>query len=292
MLEVIGNFVVSIMDYVLGWTLLLPRDLTLFVVAILTSAILAFVRLLCTDQDWLKRAAGDRKRLRVLIRQTRRAGEKEARKRYKATMTLIKVKSLKFELKPLLWAIVPVALLATWCFARLAYHPPRAGEPLEVKAYLPISAIGRPVHLVPQEGVVIEGDCLQPVGKDRPLPVNGLWDAFNARTRAFFGIDAPLEGVAVWRIRPAARPGGHTLKVRYGGRTYDKQLLVGGRRYAPAVTACSDGPVQCIELAMEPMKLFGVVGGIDFLYIPPWLVAYFLIAIPFVSILKRVFRIY
>jgi hypothetical protein len=40
------------------------------------------------------------------------------------------------------------------------------------------------------------------------------------------------------------------------------------------------------------MKLFGAVGGIDVLFLPPWLVAYLLIAIPFVSILKRLFRIH
>jgi uncharacterized membrane protein (DUF106 family) len=292
MLEAAGNLVVSAMDYVLGWVLYLPRDLMLLVVAVLTSAILTFVRLFCTDQDWLKRAAADRKRLRRLIRQARRGRDKPARKRYKATLTLIKLKSLRFEGKPLLWAIVPVALLATWCFSRLAYQPPRPGQQFELRAYLPNSAIGRLVHLVPQEGLQVEGGWIQSVRKDRPMPVEGMWDAFNARTRALFGMEAPLEGVAVWRIRADTREGGYVLKLHCGGRTHEKKLLVGSRRYAPAVAAYEQGPVQFVELGMRPVKLFGVVGGIDVLYMPPWLVAYLLIAIPFVTVLKRLFRVY
>ena len=105
MLEAAGNSIVAAMDCLLGWVLYLPRDLMLFTVAVLTSAILSFVRLFSTDQDWLKRAAADRKRLGELIKQARRRGDKQARKRHKATLTLIKVKSLRFEAKPLLYAV-------------------------------------------------------------------------------------------------------------------------------------------------------------------------------------------
>ncbi len=43
---------------------------------------------------------------------------------------------------------------------------------------------------------------------------------------------------------------------------------------------------------MRQVRLFGVVPGVDWLLLPPWLVAYLLIAIPFVPILKAVLRIY
>ena len=39
MLDAINNFVANAMDYVLGWVLYLPRDLGLFVVALLTSGL-------------------------------------------------------------------------------------------------------------------------------------------------------------------------------------------------------------------------------------------------------------
>jgi hypothetical protein len=291
MLEILNNFIASAMDYLLGWTLYLPSDIALFAVAILTSAILTFVRLFTTDQDWLKRAAADHRRLKELARDAKARGDREALKRHKDTMTLIKVRSMRFEGRPLLAAIVPIALVATWAFARLGYHPPKAGDLIEVRAYLSTTAIGRPVHLVPQEGLKAEDAWVQTVAKDEPAAPQGLWDSVNARMRRLLRMDPPLEGVAVWRLKADARPQPYALKVRYGGRTYQKELLVGANRYAPPAAFYDDAPVRCVEVVMPPVKLFGLVGGLDFLYVPPWLVAYLLIAIPFVTVLKRTFRI-
>ena len=36
------------------------------------------------------------------------------------------------------------------------------------------------------------------------------------------------------------------------------------------------------------MKFLGLVPGIDWLFMPPWLAAYFLIAVPAISLIKRV----
>jgi hypothetical protein len=291
MFEVINNFIASAMDYVLGWTLSLPSDAALFAVAILTSAILTFSRIFTTDQEWLKRAAADHRRLKQLVKEAKARGDREAVRRHKATMTLIKVRSMRFEAKPLILAIVPVALVATWAFSRLDYHPPKAGQTIEVRAYLSTAAIGRPVHLVPEQGLEAEGGWVRTVVQDKPPVAEGPWEAMNARMRKFLGMDPPLEGVAVWRLTAEGRQEPYVLQVRYGGRTYEKELRVGGRQYAPAAAFYGGAPVRCVEVVMAPVKLFGVVGGLDFLFIPPWLVAYLAIAVPFVSILKRVFRI-
>ena len=56
MFNALNDVIVNAMDYVLGWILYLPRDVQLFLVAILTSAILTFSRLFSTDQPWLRQA--------------------------------------------------------------------------------------------------------------------------------------------------------------------------------------------------------------------------------------------
>ena len=43
---------------------------------------------------------------------------------------------------------------------------------------------------------------------------------------------------------------------------------------------------------MRPVKLFGVVGGVEGLFLPPWVVAYLLITIPLVYVLKRLLGVY
>ncbi len=292
MLQAINDFLVETMDYVLGWLLYLPRDLRLVLVAVLTSAILAFVRLWTTDQDWLGRASRDQKRLKGLIRQARRRKDKQAVRRFKQTLTLIKLRSLKFEGKPLLASIVPIALLATWCFARLGYEPPRPGETVELRLYVPAAAIGKHAYVVRSEGLQPTGGWIATVEKDAPPPIRGAWDAFNAKVRDWLKMTPPLEGVARWRFKTTDQKKRYRLRIRYDGKTYEKELLVGTRRAPSAVEFPNDGKVQAIELALKRVKLFGVVGGLDIIHLPPWLVAYLIIAIPFVTVFKRVFKIY
>lgn len=292
MLEAFNTCLVNALDYVFGWMLLLPRDLSLFSVAILTSASLSLIRKWTTDQAWLARADADTKRLHALIREAKQAKDRDAVARYKATITRIKVKSMKFEGKPLLWALVPVALLATWAFSRLAFVPPPAGATLTVRAHLPKSYIGQTIHMAPEEGIESVNGWFQKVVEDKQTPpTTNLWDKCNRKVCAFLKMLPQPEAVAEWQIvSQDANP--HTVKIRFSGRTYEKEVLAGRRQYAPALTLYPDAPVQAVELVMKPMKLFDYVGALDFLFLPPWLVAYLLIAIPFVTILRRVLRIY
>ena len=56
MFETFNQFLTGKLDYILGWMLFLPRDLMLITLAVMTSAILTFVRIFCTNQEWLGRA--------------------------------------------------------------------------------------------------------------------------------------------------------------------------------------------------------------------------------------------
>lgn len=302
MFEAINDFVANGMDYVLAWILYLPRDVKLFLVAIMTSTLMTVVRVWTTDQEWLGRADADVKRLGELIKQAKREGDTEAKKRRKATVNLIKLKGLKFEGKPLLWVIIPVALLATWCFTRLAFEPPKTGEAVEVRLYAAKSAIGNFPHLILPEGSGLtfgeNANAVQEIVPDEPMTYEGFWDrSVNGFVGGYmhwlpwYG-EQPLGGVARWRITPTTEGDQtHVLTFVYGGKTYQKELRAGGLYY-PAQFQFYDDNVQAIEIVMKPVKLGGVIGGIDWLVIPGWLLAYLVIVIPFVTILKRVLRIY
>ncbi len=295
MLQALNDFIAEAMDYVLGWVLYLPRDVRLFTVAVMTSAVLTFVRLWTTNQEWLRRSAADRKRLAELIKQARRDKDKPARRRYRQTVTLIKFKGLRFEGKPLLAAILPVLLLAMWAFSRLGFEPPAPGEVIEVRMFVPGSAIGEFAHMVSQDGLEAVDGWVQEVVEDEPMKYQGWWDKF---FNGHIGSNLPwmasptLGGVAKWQAKAAGDRRRFVLKIRHGGRTYEKELLVGSRKYAPPVEFYDAGAVQAIELAMRQVRLFGQIGGLDFLFLAPWLVAYLIIAIGFVTVLKRVFRIH
>lgn len=278
MIEWINSAIMAVADPALGWLLSLPKDLALAIVAVGTGAIITFARLFTTNQDLLRRCDRDKKRLKELTREARARKDKAAVQRHRATLHMIAMMTMKQEGLPLLLAILPLAVLGTWCFQRLAFTPPKAGEAIAVTVHLPESAVGDLAHIVPRAGI---RDVSGPNGQSRWI--QEVVSDVAPKTGKTVG------GVAVWRIQADASPEPHTLEIRYKQASVETELSVGRRTYSPPVAFYpADSPIGCVQLDMRPVKLFGVVPGIGFLHLQPWLVAYFLIAIPSVTLLKRI----
>lgn len=202
----------------------------------------------------------------------RRADLKDARAevlRHRATTAAIGMKCFRAEGKPFLAALLPIIIIAVWCLQRMEFHPPRPGRTVELAAYFPLAGVGHVAHIVPQEGVQAVGGWVREVG---------------------FDPDGMRNGLAVWTLKAAARDTPYVLKLRHRGRTYERPLTVGGRTYSAWYLAVDDGVLAGTQVRMEQVKLFGLVPGV--LGLPPWLVAYLLIVVPFYFVLKRVWRVY
>jgi hypothetical protein len=190
------------------------------------------------------------------------------------TKNMIALKTLKQEGLPLLVALVPIALLGTWCFSRISHHPPEEGETVEVTAYFPISAAGGISHIIPQEGVAAENGWIQEI-EAIPEPAAG-----------------PPYGKAKWLIKAKARSEPYDLTIRYKESTFRKGLQIGQRTYEPVVEFYDSNQITCVETLLEEVKLFGIVPGIPLILLAPWIMAYLAIAIPFVFICKWLLKIY
>jgi uncharacterized membrane protein (DUF106 family) len=278
MLETINNICLVIMDPVMNWLLYLPRDVAIFVVAIATSAILTFIRIWTTNQDLLARCKADKTRIGQLMKEAKKDRDKEAIARYRGTTSLIAMKLMRAEGKPLLAVLLPVALLATWCFSRIGFHPPQEDETVTLNAFFPATAIGKLAHIVPREG--LEADRW--IARVEPTP-----DAIPGQ-----------EGEAVWKLRGKARPEDpYKLGIKFEGGTYEMELLVGSKEYSPNIKFFTDEGARITvgEVVLKPFWLFGFLhipyGAVDLIF-PPWVLAYLLIAIPFVFLLKWMFNIY
>lgn len=264
-----GESIASAMDYLLGWLLHLPTDVALVLIALGTSLVLAIVRLVTTDQDLLHRVAEDKRTLRQLARQARANGNKADARRHRENITHITWHSLGRTLKgeglTLLAAIVPLALVGTWCFYRLEYHPPKASQPVEFSLITPASEIDTIVHLVPQRGVQCSSGWVQPIQEDA-LP----------------------RGIARWQLifEPRAEP--YELMVRHGNQSLAHPVIVGQRQYLPPEVAHD---TRFTRIALEPVKLFNLVPGLPQLALPPWAVAYLLLAIAGTFVVKSILHI-
>ena len=284
MLEWINHAILTLADPLLNGLLRLPTDLALAIVAVGTGSIITFSRLFTTDQDLLRRCDQDKKRLKELIREAKRLKDTAAVKRYRLTLNMIGMTTMRQEGWPLLAALLPIALLGTWCFQRLAFVPPKAGETVAVRAYFPVSAAGDLAHLVPQTGL-----------REVSPATSGVRERWiqEIAKESEPGAGAAANAVATWHLQADANANPYRLQIRYGTCTVEKELRVGQAVYSSDMQLYDERqPVIGVELVMKPVKLFGLVPGIKGMHLPPWLVAYFLIAIPSVSVIKRVARIY
>jgi uncharacterized membrane protein (DUF106 family) len=262
--------VAALLDHALGWLLGLPRDVALVTVAVATSLVLTLARKWFTNQELLSRCAADIRRLKELIRGAKSRRDKPAVQRMKGTINLIKITQLSSEGRVLLWSLVPVALLAFWAIERLQFLPPAAGQPLTLRAYYPLSSVERLTHLVPPEGFDLRSPAVQSVRLDPEGQANG---------------------VAEWTLAAREDVADARLVVRHQGRSVVHHLRVDGRVYSTPIQRHAEDFLPVTEVPLPPARFLGVVPGIPVIAFPPWLVAYLLMTILLVPLLRRVLRV-
>jgi hypothetical protein len=150
-------------------------------------------------------------------------------------------------------------------------------------AYLPISAEGDLIHLVPQPGLEAETGWVQMLYETPPA---SAWDRFAAWLTRQPAQAPPPDAVALWQLRGEANR--YPLIFRYRDQTFERELVVGYRIYAPRWELREGEPP--VEIRQREVRLFGLPGLGPWL--PAWLVGYLVLTIPFVFLLKRLLLVY
>jgi uncharacterized membrane protein (DUF106 family) len=284
-------------DALLGWMLHLPSDVVLFLLALLTSGLMVLLRPLTTNQDLLARLDSDRRRLKDLIRQAKKDKDQEALGRYRATSSQIALRKLAAEGKPLLAAIVPVALLATWALYRVEFHPPAADEEIELVVYVHAMTVNDEIiHLNRVDGLEATNGLIQTISEQPNEP--SWWSWLMARLHLTTLATPEPDRTATWIIKGKAQAEPYELRIPFRDCTIERKLLIGQTTYTDAVVTKEEeqtGGANRIEfttqIKMRPVMLFDIVPGLgDFL--PGWLVGYVIIVVPLVFVLKWAFNVY
>lgn len=254
-----------IFDALLGWMLLLPRDLAVILLATATVVLITIVRWRMIDRDFMRLIRDDRRDLRRLIRMARVAGDAADLARYKRIRTKVAQLQLRQELPVMLLVALPLAGLLTWAAHRLHFERPPEQGPLHLVVWLPASSIGDLVHLVPQEGIIAEDGWIRQASK---------------ATR-----DSVTRGRADWRLFGSGLEDRVSVTLRYGDETIqrevsDEQLARGDlwRHHAADV----ETEVLLNEYLPFSTPSFARLG------LPPWSVLYSLVVILGMGVLSLV----
>jgi len=185
---------------------------------------------------------------------------------------MLKIMGMKAEGMPVVISLLPIALLGCWGWSRLDCFSAQPDEPLAVRAYYPLSSVGKRTQLVVPEDADIEL-------KDDPIRTVRL------------DPDGEVNGLAEWTIIPRAESESIKLAFRHLGQSAQHEISVGGNLYAAPLNL-QEGKFMATETRLKQAKFLGILPGIPQIMLPPWLVAYFLIAVPFVPITRKLLRVY
>jgi hypothetical protein len=249
------------------WTLLLPRDLTLLLLAVLLIALLLGLRRLLSDQEALRLLTADVRRLQDLRAEARAAGDRAALARHWNIRRLLAARRARLEMLPALAGLLPALLVLHWGARRLEHLPFNIGDPVEIEATFPASAVGRPAYLVPQESLTA-----------KPAWIRTIEPAAGAEAR----------GVADWQVTATA-PGEFAITLRHPGGSAQVPLEMGNRRYAPSIIRHGGDVTTAVKLPRY--RPLGMVPPIPRLGLPAWMVGLLLLTVPGYLAARRLLRI-
>lgn len=265
-----NQWFLKIADPLLNPLLYLPKDAALVILALGTAVLVLLIRKMTTDQQFLRRCQSDRVRLKSRLKEARRAQNVQDVTRFKAVLGTIGIRAMKQEGLPLLISLLPITLLASWAYARLGYHAPAKNEWVAVEFSLPISEIGKLIHLVPQDGLESREGWIQEVGKNHESSISA--------------------GVVTWAVKASTSTSSFPLLIRLGDRTFRHEFRAGPGSYSEPFRIWGNGDFF-LQQKLLPYRPFGYVPGIDDFYFPAWLVGYLILVIPAVPILKKLMRV-
>jgi hypothetical protein len=259
----------EVIDYPLGWLLLLPRDVSLLLFAFGTALTMTLARKAVTNQHLLHRCAADLRRLKQLRAEAKAKGDKQAVARVRSTVGQIKGIQLVADLRVLAVVLIPVAVLAMWAGERFDYIPPRTAEPLVVRAHFPASSVSKLTHILPTPELGLVSPPIQAVRSDS---------------------QSPPTGIAEWTIRPP-EPGEVQITVRHNGESAVHQLRVGQWTYLAPQQQQQGERLNQTEVDLQRYHPLGLDLGSRWIGLPPWMIAYMILTLVLVPVIKRVLHI-
>jgi len=242
-----------------------------------TSLMMTLARRWFTNQERLHRCKNDLGRLKALKKIAKKAKDKLAVENNAGTVGLVKMIQMGAEGRALLFSIVPVALLATWAWQRMAYIPAPADKPLAIRAYFAPSALDRLAWLCPAPGLQLaDGNYVQRVRSIASDPAK----------------PDSKDPMAVWNIK--ASPSVHDLDlcIQIGDQVVHHPCQIGLSTYATPIVEHTDGPIITTEAVLVDPKFLGILPGFSQYGFGSWLIAYVILASIFVPLLRKVLKVY
>jgi uncharacterized membrane protein (DUF106 family) len=218
-------------DWILLWLTKLGGIGGIVVVGIITGVGVNIFQKFFSNQKLLGKCKADLDKLKVIIAAAKKAGDEDRLARAMRVSGRVSGKSVWASIKPALWTVPPVVVIAMWAGSRLGFVPIKPGQDIRVTACFENEARGH-VTLIAPEGVEVVGGPVAPIVKyaendkekkereaqaARANAANNKWGIFSLwKPWTWFNPQPlPERGMeAHWVIR-AKQAGDYKLQFRY-----------------------------------------------------------------------------
>ena len=247
----------SFLDPVLGWSLLLPPFLGIFVMSFIITMIINLIYKFTTDQKEMKRLKEEIDSFRGQMKAAK-DNPKKMMKLNEQAMS-VNMQYMGKSLKPTLYTFIPIIFIFAWMNAHFTYAPLAAGEPLTVQAQFLDGFTGN---------ATLTSKTLTTTNVDSQLTV------VNGKTVANFAI--------------AGAAGKHDFVVTYEQFSYNGSAWFGQNPEQQAFPG--KGPVATVAVQypkvhpLGPVSLFG--------WTPGWLAIYITLSIILSITTRKLLKIY
>jgi uncharacterized membrane protein (DUF106 family) len=311
MFELLTHFILPLIkllyipcDLLLGWTLFLGPIGALVAIGAVTGLLVNLFQKFCSNQVLLGQRKADLDKLKLLQKDAKQAGDESKNVRLRGLIGRISTKYAMESMKPALWSVPPMCVVAMWAGERMSFQPVRPGEVVEVVAHFEDGANGF-THILPNEGIAADGPAISAIeipkkaepakSPDKETPAANVVQAPAnkvAPAPAEKAPETPAGPQAHWRVR-AEKEGNYALRVRHGEDQYELALPVyksGGHPPEKAVVYRMESPTRDKMLALE-LKLQDTVQPAWWNLTMQWMGVYLLSSIAFGVGLRRVMGI-
>jgi uncharacterized membrane protein (DUF106 family) len=252
------------------WFLALPPIISIMAVCLLLSLFSLLTMKFMTDQKLLKRLRSEQKDLQKKMRAAK--DDQKKLMEYQRQAMEGSMEMMKQTMKVSIITIIPFFLIMTWLNTHIGYYPLIEDTPFNITAAFEPSATGN-IELVnvPKEITVLNGA--------------------NQSIR---------NSTAEWDL--VGKAGRYTLTYKIGEATFQHQIVIttGERTYAkpiltPKELGIKNTNLKTITVSNQPVRPFAIIPVINMI---PWLkdrgwfFTYFLFAIIFSIIFRRILNVY
>src|SRR5205814_1512081 len=129
-------------DWVLGWMTYLGPLGALIAIGALTGFLVNLFQKYCSNQKLLGARKSDLETLKTLLKDAKQSGDKDKVSRVRGLTGRISSKYAIESMKPALWSIPPMCVVAMWAGERMAFQPLHPGEEVELVAHFEDGASG------------------------------------------------------------------------------------------------------------------------------------------------------